>query len=236
MVLNKFWLDDPSELGRNFMEVIPTNGMSMENKLNAIARFFIIFGLLMVLVYDKREYLIICVFGILFTVVVYNNYKSANKDIDDNNLDKSKYYNFETFAENEQDKLQDTKLFNNKEATNKKLALEESSNQCRMPTKQNPFGNPLTIEMNTPHLDGCNLSNPAVKEKAKKYYYDGLYQDVDDVFQRRNSERQFYTIPSTFDYQDQAMFANWLFNTGNTCKQESGQCFRYEDIRHQFRN
>lgn len=230
MILNKFWLDNPKELLATPFEIIPGNDMSMERKLNAIARFFIYLGVIMVILYNKNNYIVISIFGILFTVLIYNNHKK--EDLEGN----GSYFNFEKFEENKQPVVEDTQLFNNKENSSRKVSLEETSNQCRMPTKQNPFMNPLTVEMNTPHLDGCNLSNPKIKETSKDMFYNEIYRDVDDIFQRRNSERQFYTIPSTFDYQDQAIFANWLYNTGNTCKQDSGECFRYEDIRHQFRN
>ncbi len=233
MVLNgqKFWLEEPRELLSNFGEFIPMGDMTMEAKLNAIARFFIYFGALMVYYYGKKEYIMVAVFGIIFTVIIYNNHKKQSEEMAGGD-----YYKFEKFADNQGPQLEDTQLFNNKEASSRQVGLEEAANKCRLPSGSNPFMNPLTVEMNTPHLDGCNLSNPAVKEKAKEYFNNGLFRDVDDVFQRQNSERQFYTIPSTFNYQDQEIFSNWLYNTGNTCKQESGQCFRYEDIRHQFRN
>ena len=49
-----------------------------------------------------------------------------------------------------------------------------------------------------------------------------VYRDVDDVFDRRSSSRQFFTTPNTTIPNDQSGFAKWLYERGPTCKDGDG--------------
>ena len=52
-----------------------------------------------------------------------------------------------------------------------------------------------------------------------------LYKDVSDIFSKNNSQRQFYTTPVTTIPNDQGSFADWLYKTPPTCKENNGnQC------------
>ncbi len=44
-------------------------------------------------------------------------------------------------------------------------------------------------------------------------------------------ERSFYTLPSTTIPNDQDGFARWIYRLPETCKENTNQCLRYEDIR-----
>ena len=49
--------------------------------------------------------------------------------------------------------------------------------------------------------------------------------DVNDVFAKHNSQRQFYTMPVTDICNDQTNFAKWLYLTPPSCKEGNGlQC------------
>jgi hypothetical protein len=58
-----------------------------------------------------------------------------------------------------------------------------------------------------------------------------LFTDVDDLFGKMNSQRQFYTMPSTTIPNKQGEFAKWLYSNPKTCKEDQDYCLRYEDIR-----
>ena len=45
-------------------------------------------------------------------------------------------------------------------------------------------------------------------------------------------QRQFYTMPSTTIPNDQTGFAKFLYQLPTTCKEDSAQCLRYEDVRY----
>ena len=43
--------------------------------------------------------------------------------------------------------------------------------------------------------------------------------DVNDIFGKNNSQRQFYTVPGNQVPNDQGSFAQWLYGTPKTCKE-----------------
>ena len=48
---------------------------------------------------------------------------------------------------------------------------------------------------------------------------------IRNIFSKNNSQRQFYTTPVTTIPNDQKSFANWLYKTPPTCKENNGnQC------------
>ena len=67
------------------------------------------------------------------------------------------------------------------------------------------------------------LCNPEIKEEIEDNFEKGLV-DI-DVFGRKNSQRQYYTVPVTTIPNKQTELANWLYKTPSTCKEENGfQC------------
>ena len=105
---------------------------------------------------------------------------------------------------------------------------------ARTPTKDNPLMNPLlgdiSLGPDEPPV-AANTDDALIKDRIVETYNDKLYRDIDDLFERENSQRQFYTVPTTYP-NDQTAFANWLYkNTDNTCKVDQRNCLRYEDLR-----
>ena len=71
-----------------------------------------------------------------------------------------------------------------------------------------------------------------IKENINDKFSYNLYQDVDDQFEKHNSQRQFYTTPNTSMPNDQTKFAEWLYKPAHkTCK-ESSLCLKNEDKRY----
>jgi len=77
----------------------------------------------------------------------------------------------------------------------------------------------------------CSSSNPDVKKKIDEYFDNNLYKDVNDVFGKMNSQRQFYTMPWTTIPNAQDEFAKWLYLNPKTCKEDQDFCLKYEDVR-----
>lgn len=107
------------------------------------------------------------------------------------------------------------------------------SQTCTIPTANNPFMNvlPSDYEDNPNRPPACDVNDPEVKKQMKTYFEKGLYRDVNDPFERNNSQRQFYTMPSTTIPNDQTNFAKWLFGQENTCK-DGNNCNPYQDLRY----
>jgi len=101
---------------------------------------------------------------------------------------------------------------------------------CTQPTVDNPFMNPTLVDLayfpNRP--PACPIVEPDVARRVQKDFEHDLYRDVDDVFDRYVSSRQFYTVPVTTIPTDQTGFANWVYGSGPTCKEPGGaaQCVR----------
>ena len=97
--------------------------------------------------------------------------------------------------------------------------------KCTTSTKNNPFMNPLLTD-NRNRGSACNVfDDPNIEETVHNNFKNDLYNDVSDIFNRNNSQRSFYTVPSTTFPNEQNKFANWLYKLPKTCKEGNGfQC------------
>ncbi len=105
---------------------------------------------------------------------------------------------------------------------------------CRKPIINNPFMNPTLIDFNndlTPNLAACNAFDEEIKNEIADKFNKNLFRNVDDLFEIKNSQRQFYTIPNTSVPNQQIEFAEWLWKQPETCKEDQSVCLRYEDLR-----
>lgn len=113
---------------------------------------------------------------------------------------------------------------------NKKFKLKHLSQECELPSKDNPFMNTLVHELNDgPKKPHCNTDDDDVKEEVEKHFNYNLYKDVNDIYDKTNSQRQFYTMPETTEYGikhgDSVKFAKWLYVIPKpTCKEHTGYC------------
>lgn len=104
----------------------------------------------------------------------------------------------------------------------------------QMPTENNPFMNVLVTDYvdNPQRKPAGDLDIPKVQQQANNYFSQGLYRDINDVWDKSNSQRQFYTNPSTTIPNDRDSFMKWCWSTPYTCKDGNlARCLRYEDPR-----
>lgn len=73
------------------------------------------------------------------------------------------------------------------------------------------------------YLDIGKNSNKKIGNEAE------MYMDLDNLFTKKNFERQFY-IPNTDGPTNQVEFAKWCFSIQPTCKEDNSKCLRYEDL------
>ena len=118
-------------------------------------------------------------------------------------------------------------FFNEEEVYIKK---NKKNTKCTVPVKTNPFMNVLLNDYvyNAERSQACDLSNENVEDKVKVYFENNLYTNIDDVYNRNSSYRQFYTTPNTTIPNDQDGFAKWLYySEDKTCKEGNTQkCYR----------
>ena len=76
------------------------------------------------------------------------------------------------------------------------------------------------------NLSSCtSYNNKGVQNYTDNIFSSGVYRDVNDLFGKNNSQRQFYTVPGNSIPNDQDKFAKWLYSTPKTCKEGNGfQC------------
>jgi Family of unknown function (DUF5762) len=103
--------------------------------------------------------------------------------------------------------------------------------ECQQPTLENPFMNVLITDYteNPNRPPACDIDLPEVSKDMEAGFNNGLYKDVDDIWGRNNSQRQFYTTASTTIPNDRDSFMKWCYQTPPTCKEGAGErCNRYE--------
>jgi hypothetical protein len=102
---------------------------------------------------------------------------------------------------------------------------------CRKPTADNPYANIVFSD----YLDAgniaspCNVDDDELPKKSLELYNSSIFRNVDDVFERENSQRLFYTLPINTVPNKQTEFARWLYDTGPRCKEDTSKCTYYED-------
>ena len=111
-------------------------------------------------------------------------------------------------------------------------------NTCRKPTNDNPMMNPAITEFGAGDPPAaCNADDDDIKESIKVNFNHQLFRDVDELWERENSQRQFYTMPNTTIPNNQNEFASWLYKlpSSQNCKEDNSGCLRYSDIRFRSR-
>ena len=207
-----FWINNFSELFDNnkFLNFVPIDGMSLNSKLNSLMRLSIYLCIIL-FIYNKNYLNIYIIFIMgLFTYFLHNYYDS---DENYSNNDEKKIYM--------SDILKDFNMPNENIYFNKN---NEKKIKCIKPSIQNPFMNRLLYDK-YPDVKNCSIFDKNIDNKIEDYFNNNLYKDVGDIFNTNNSRRQYYTTPITNKPNDQKDFANWLYNTPETCKQgNSSDC------------
>lgn len=90
------------------------------------------------------------------------------------------------------------------------------------PSEKNPFMNVLIneIKYNPTRPAAASITEPFVSTNLDLMFKTQFVNDPTDVFGRSQSQRQFYTTPSTTVPNDQDSYQNWLYRIpGKTCKE-----------------
>jgi hypothetical protein len=96
---------------------------------------------------------------------------------------------------------------------------ENRPNKCVSPTRHNPFMN-MMVGSDHGRTKACNNKQvPDLEERIDDAFNVNLFKDVNDVYGRRNSQRQFFTMPWTQSSNEQGKFADWLYKTPPTLKE-----------------
>jgi hypothetical protein len=103
---------------------------------------------------------------------------------------------------------------------------------CKIPTINNPFMNPTYNEFNLESPpEACNADDEDIHQNIASCFKEDLFRDVSDLFDNKNSQRQFYTLSVPANPPDQTAFGRWLAKGTPSCKDGQAYCLGYEDIR-----
>jgi hypothetical protein len=191
-----FWMQDPVDFFSfsNMYYFFPTSGMNLEQKLNSFLRLSMYFSTVHYLMYKNIK-----IFTTVIIVMIISSiyYKSIREN----------YIQYEENVSNDIDNRVNSKA------------------DCKIPKKNNPFMNVMMNEYreNPEREEACDVEDGKIKSVIHKQFNTGIYRDVGDVFDRKNSFRNFYTMPNTTIPNKQNDFAKWLyFDKEKTQKEGNG--------------
>ena len=229
-ISDPFWYNNITILWNKdrLTEFFPSLDHTLEEKFNSLVRLsFYCFIILYFYKNDSRY--IYLPFGVMIlTYYIYNNREKES---------------FDSLEEKKVETKVDERVFDNKSQIIPQLEKVKETNkvrECTQPTIDNPFMNVtmkdyFNIDPNTKTTfdrpPACDPNDPEIKKKIEETFSNNLFKDVNDIFGKTNSQRQFYTMPSTTIPNAQNEFAKWLYLNPKTCKEDQDYCNPYEDIR-----
>lgn len=200
MFTERIWYQDPIGLfnSDNFYLIWPSKDMTFAEQLNCLMRFSLYFALLILLIKQDINILFVPIFMGIFTYYIY---------------------------------MVDTKNKNNEKRLLEQYTMLKdkfTNTLCVKPTDNNPFMNVLMTDYSkNPNRPAACKRSKKIDKEVKQAFDKNLYRDVDDIFHKNASDRQFYTNPVTTIPNDQTAFAKWLYHSGPTCKEGNGDtCYR----------
>ena len=203
--MTPLWTDKISILyeKKYLFEIIPNRNFDFNRKLNSLLRLSIYYSLIVYLFDNKKSNIFYIPFAVsIITYLLSRKYK-------------------ETFLN-----VTNAQLMNDLKVGPELINGLEGS--CKTPSKNNPFMNPEIYDYNTTNMEkpSCtSYNNKGLQNYTEKIFNDSLFRDVNDLFGKNNSQRQFYTVPGNSIPNDQDTFAKWLYATPKTCKEGNGlQC------------
>lgn len=204
-------LIDPNQLAKFW----PTPQMTFVDRLNAMMRLSVYASLIMVLVTKNLNWLILMVFAALLIHMMWIYHPEGAESV-------------QPFTPEELKKITGSNSV-------EQYAIDQRSGEVvQKPTQDNPFMNVLISDYaDAPNRPpAANPDDPEIKAEIDRLFRRNLPQEMDDIFGRNNSQREFVTQPSTTIPNDRDTFARWCYASPSMCKDgKMGWCLKYEDLR-----
>jgi hypothetical protein len=217
-----FWTENPQVLFDDAKDFFPFSEEARHCStiaLNSLTRFSIYLGVLLVLLTRNNIYIGIPVLGAILAVGLFYNMKgqgTLRKGILPT-MSPTMYEGFQN-VKSESPK----KILVGSMAADKVLEDVIGIKGRTYPTPENPFMNVLINEIGEyPKKPPAKYyASGEVKQKLEDRFEVKMYGDPGDVWGRNQSQREFYTTPSTSIPNDRDSFQNWLYRIpGKTCKE-----------------
>lgn len=178
------------------INILPLINMTFKEKLLAIVNLIIFLSLIFSLIFRNFIFILL---GIILLIFIFYIYLYDEK----------------------------VKIDTNETLSNRNLAIYDNK-ICVKPSIDNPFMNPSIVDYTNSNnnIKACPFNKEIVNHNINKYFKQNVYKDINDIYERNFSERQFYTVPSTTIPNDRQSFEKWLYYRDKTCKENNGiQCY-----------
>ncbi len=213
------WINDITQLIRQdrLMDIIPKVDMSYSERINAIVRLSIYVGIILALLHNNYLYIYVPIVVMVATYLIY---------VFNSNKTKEDYQNLPRPL----DPLKENPSMDRYLSTLEEIERQKA--RCVTSTVDNPFMNPLPADDRRRGPACSTIGNTELANKVEANFNNNLFKDVDDIYNRRHSERQYYTVPSSTFANEQGRFAQWLYGGPPTCKEGNGdQCVANNEYR-----
>lgn len=190
----KIWYQDLPGLftAENYYVILPLQSLTFEERLNSLVRFFIYFGVILMLVRGSTIHLFWGIIALLVTAIVYKYYRSTGERV-------------QGYLEEKNIDVIDSTVC-------KRTTVENPF--------MNPSVDEYGTSIN--YKNACPIDNDKVYDKMNDNFHERLFQDCSDIYDKMSSQRQFYTVPNTSIPNDQDGFAKWVYGSPPTCKEGNG--------------
>lgn len=242
-----FWIHQPSVLINNVSNYVPDKEMNEIERLNSITLFCLIIMIILICFRYIRLALLPLIV-VVFIIIIYENDKERFEMLkNDGEFENIKRINEIKFKKDEDINVDEMENEIGYYDSNDVLRFDRSTNkihqdnmptshnlyyECKKPTEDNPFMNIQLHDFDdNQHVEACDVEDDQINKDMVHSFNSKLFMNIDDAFSRTNSQRQFFTTPNTRIPNNQIEFANWLYKTPETCKENNEMCLRYDDIR-----
>jgi hypothetical protein len=189
------WFKQPIDFFRfsKLFEIYPSEDLDLDERLNAYVRLSLYAAILHYAIFQDVKIFSVVVIVMILTYVYYVSVKEN-------------YMQYNTL----------------KDRRGKTKEHFNGNVSCQYPKDSNPFMNVLINEYveNPERKEACDVDNVRVKDMINDKYYSDTYRDIGDVFDRKSSFRNFYTMPNTTIPNNQEDYAQWLYGIKEKTQKE----------------
>ena len=214
-VTDKIWTQEVEVLYRKdrLTELFPIKEMTLTEKLNSLMRLSILVGIVLAVLMSDYKYLYIPIIMAFVQIGAIHMEPDMLKDSAEN---------FNTL---------ENINFNDPEEVKESIKPDQLCNKiepvkvCSRPTKDNPFMNAMNYDSRYKQSACPSYHNKKLQQNIDEFFNENLFKDVSDIYNKRSSQRQFFTMPYTTFPNDSGSFAKWCYGEPPTCKEGNGaQC------------
>lgn len=237
------WIENPLIIikDKGYLNFIPDRKSSKVSQINSLTLMMIYLFIILYLFKLNNSITNTLIFGIIFIMVVlYYGYYSYKENLD-LSANEANNISIESGYYDSNGDLQIGPFYSHK--NNNLPRLDKSykeiksylNNTSRKPTPDNPFMNPILTDYNNESDPRpSNVDDDEIKNEIRQSFNKDLFRDLSDLFDVKNAERIFYTVPGGSIPNDQDAFAKWCYGQPPTCHEDTMSCEKniHEDLRY----